>query len=62
MENHHIRLQDILPQKRLLVTRETFDPFLCRDKPYIHSKESDVTSTSLVASELKLGHTKVNKW
>jgi hypothetical protein len=55
MVNHHIRLESILPQKRLLVTRENVDLFLCRDKLYIYSKESDRTNTSSVASKLKLG-------
>jgi hypothetical protein len=55
MENHHIRLEDILPQKGLLVTIENVDPFLCRDKPCIHSKESDGPNTFPVASKLKLG-------
>jgi hypothetical protein len=39
----------------MLVTRENVDPFLCRNKPYIHSKESDGASTFSAASILKLG-------
>jgi hypothetical protein len=55
MENRHIRLEDILPQKRLLVRRENLDPSLCRGKPYIHSREIDGKDTSSIASKLKLG-------
>lgn len=60
MENHHIRLKDILPQKRLLVTKESFDPFLQRDKPYIHVhlKENDETNTLSVVLKTEAGRTR----